>query len=116
MRRREFIVGASQAGLLAATIPGRILSAQTSPYSALSPGAAVDRFKKAEQRLLSRYGVSAHSLFVRTKSAQLPMHVLEVGRGQPVLMLHGGGLSACSWAQLLAPLQQRFHGFAPDLP
>ena len=31
-------------------------------------------------------------------------------------MLHGGGLSGCTWAQLLAVLQKNYHAFAPDLP
>ena len=44
------------------------------------------------------------------------MHVLEVGRGPPVLMLHGGGLSGCLWAQLLNVLQDSNRAFAPDLP
>ncbi len=44
------------------------------------------------------------------------MHVLEVGTGEPVLMLHGGGLFAASWAQLLVPLQKNYRAYAPDLP
>jgi pimeloyl-ACP methyl ester carboxylesterase len=31
-------------------------------------------------------------------------------------MLHGGGLSGCSWAQLLSVLQDSHRAFAPDLP
>jgi pimeloyl-ACP methyl ester carboxylesterase len=115
--RREFIAFGLGLGLTA--LSSRKLRAgsdQASPFSPLSTGPATDRFKEAEQRVLSRYHLSARSQFVLIKSAHLPMHVLEVGTGQPVLMLHGGGLFGASWAQLLVPLQKRYRAYAPDLP
>jgi len=116
MDRREFVVSGGQTAL-AACIPFLSQSVHESSghFSPLKPGPEVDRFKKAERRVLSRYRVSASSRFVQMKSAQLPMHVLEARRGHPVLLLPGG-LSACSWAQLLAVLQRNYHAFAPDLP
>lgn len=117
MYRRTFIARGTQAGLLAATFPS--LAARTAEirrYSPLPPGPDVDRFKRAQSKLLSVYGVSARSRFVILKSSSLPAHVLDAGAGLPVLLIHGGGDYAASWAPLLAPLQQKFHTFAPDLP
>jgi pimeloyl-ACP methyl ester carboxylesterase len=117
MHRREFVAFGLQVGAMALTSRAfRGADDQPSPYSPLLPGPEVERFKAAEQKLLSRYHLSAKSRFVEIKSAHLPMHVLEVGRGQPVLLLHGGGLFGATWAQLLVPLQEKYLAFAPDLP
>jgi pimeloyl-ACP methyl ester carboxylesterase len=118
MNRRTFAIWSAKATLVATCLPllSQRLYASSKHFSPLLGGPQVDRFKIAERHALTRYGVSARSRFVRIKSAQLPMHVLEMGRGSPILLLHGGGLSACSWAQLLAPLQENYSAFAPDLP
>lgn len=116
MHRREFFTFGLQAGLIALSSCRLRAAIDPSAYSPLLSGSEVDRFKEAEQRLLARYHLLARSRFVRIRSAQLPMHVLEVGTGQPVLMLHGGGLFGASWAQLLVPLQENYHAYAPDLP
>ena len=117
MNRREFVVRSSKVGLLAATFPLlKAAGAEISRYTPLPPGPNVDRFKHAQSRLLSLYGVSAKSRFVIPKSPSLPAHVLEVGDGPPVLLFHGGGLSASSWAPLLASLQSGFHTYSPDMP
>jgi len=45
------------------------------------------------------------------------LHYLEAGAGPPVLLVHGLASSATQdWSRLIAPLGQRFHVFAPDLP
>jgi pimeloyl-ACP methyl ester carboxylesterase len=116
MDRREFLEFALQTGLITLSSPRIWAAIDPSPYSPLRAGPEVNRFKEAEQRVLSRYRLSARSRFVQIKSARLPMHVLEVGAGQPVLVLHGGGLFAACWAQLLAPLQKNYHAYVPDLP
>ncbi len=116
MDRREFIGDGLRAGV--AALAGRKLVAANGlgPYSPLVQGPEVTRFTDAEQRVLSRYRLSPEFRFVRTKSAGLPMRVLESGDGPPVLLLHGGGMFGASWAPLLAPLQQKYRLYAPDLP
>jgi pimeloyl-ACP methyl ester carboxylesterase len=45
------------------------------------------------------------------------LHYLEAGSGPPLLLVHGLASSATQdWGRLIAPLGQRFHVFAPDLP
>lgn len=47
------------------------------------------------------------------------IHCLTSGKsGQPVLLLHGGGLDSAtlSWSDAIVPLAQQYRVFAPDLP
>jgi 2-hydroxymuconate-semialdehyde hydrolase len=49
----------------------------------------------------------------------LPVHYLESGEGngRALLLLHGGiGDTRANWSQVLPPLAEKFHVFAPDLP
>jgi magnesium chelatase accessory protein len=54
------------------------------------------------------------STFVR--AAGLRWHVQKMGKGPPVLLLHGTGASTHSWASLAPLLAVRFTVVAPDLP
>ncbi len=38
------------------------------------------------------------------------------GHGEPVILLHGNGLSGGMWKYNIGPLSQRYQVFAPDLP
>jgi pimeloyl-ACP methyl ester carboxylesterase len=38
------------------------------------------------------------------------------GHGEPVILLHGNGLSHSMWKYNVGPLSRRFHVIAPDLP
>lgn len=80
------------------------------------PGPEVDAFKKAQAALLQKYGVAAHSRYVKLSKPPLTVHVLEVGRGDPVLLIHGGGGFACGFASLMSPLQREFRVLAVDRP
>ena len=77
--------------------------------------AADEAFRAAERRLLDEYGVAADSRRVALGDPSLEARVLETGSGEPVLMLHGSGMSAPTWTPLLAELSdRRVHAF--DLP
>ena len=89
---------------------------QTGAVTPIVPGPEVDQFKIAQQKLLLRYGVSARSRYVNVAKPALTAHVLEAGRGEPVLLLHGGIATACHFAPLIGFLQQQFQVFAVDRP
>ena len=90
--------------------------AQTVPVTPVVPSPEIDEFKMAQQQLLKKYAVSAKSRFIKLQKPALTAHVLEAGRGDPVLMLHGGGNFACQFAPLIAVLQQDTQVFALDRP
>jgi 2-hydroxy-6-oxonona-2,4-dienedioate hydrolase len=58
----------------------------------------------AESRLFDRYGLDVRSRFLDLRDPPMRVHVLEVGTGSPVLMVHGGGGGGAAWAPLMAPL------------
>ena len=96
--------------------PTRRSSAEVGSTQSLSPGPEVDAFKKAQQGLLQKYSVDANSKYLKLEKPALTAHVLEGGRGDPVLMLHGGVAVACQFAPLMRSLQSEFHFLAADRP
>jgi hypothetical protein len=74
-----------------------------------------DGFEQAERRLLDEYGVTARSRRLTLADPALTARVLETGAGDDILLLHGSGMSAPTWAPLLPHLaDRRVHAF--DLP
>jgi 3-oxoadipate enol-lactonase len=45
-----------------------------------------------------------------------PLHYLERGRGEPLLLIHGLGLSGADWAWQVRALEKNFRLIVPDLP
>jgi pimeloyl-ACP methyl ester carboxylesterase len=45
-----------------------------------------------------------------------PLHYLERGRGEPLLLIHGLGSSGADWAWQVRALERRFRVIVPDLP
>jgi hypothetical protein len=97
-KRRQFIKTSLIFGVSAALTESPHLSlAQTGPITAVVPGPEVEAFTTAQQRLFQRFDTSVQSRYVKLKQPALTAHVLEAGRGNPVLMLHGGGSFACQF-------------------
>lgn len=86
------------------------------PPNAQSPETDARReYEDAERRLLEEYEVAARSRRLLLADPALCARVLETGSGEPILLLHGSGMSAPTWAPLLPHLQdRRIHAF--DLP
>src|SRR5439155_15274057 len=68
-----------------------------------------------EQQLFAHYDLAPESRRLTLADPALDVRVLEAGSGAPVLVLHGSGMSAATWAPMLAHLPDR-HAFALDLP
>lgn len=68
---------------------------------------AVARYVDAEQRYFALEGVAPQDRYVELDSPRVRVRVLEVGAGEPVLFVHGGGGSAAQWAPLLARITGR---------
>jgi pimeloyl-ACP methyl ester carboxylesterase len=82
----------------------------------LVKGPEVHRYRRAQQRLLVKYGVRARSRFIRLRKPALRAYVLVAGRGEPLVLIHGGAAMAVQFAPLLGGLQGSFRCFAPDRP
>jgi pimeloyl-ACP methyl ester carboxylesterase len=72
-------------------------------------------FADAQRALLAEYDVAVEERRLWLSDPRLSVHVLEAGAGEPVLLLHGSGMSAATWIPLLAHLRDR-RAIAVDLP
>lgn len=66
------------------------------------------------ERLLAIGGVPVERRFVPMGDGAL--HVLEAGKGDPLVLLHGAGGGAANWFSVIEGLTDRFRLLAPDLP
>jgi pimeloyl-ACP methyl ester carboxylesterase len=77
---------------------------------------ADERFRSKQDALLRAAAIPAVSRFVDIREPPLRVHVLEIGQGDPVLMVHGGNSVAIGWLPLLERLHPQFRVLAPDRP
>jgi pimeloyl-ACP methyl ester carboxylesterase len=78
----------------------------------MGPAAA---FENAERHLFEACGVQVTSRRVRLADPPVDVRVLETGEGPPLVLVHGSGMSATTWAPLMAHLASR-RLIALDLP
>jgi pimeloyl-ACP methyl ester carboxylesterase len=71
--------------------------------------------EQAERRLFAACGVQVTSRRVRLADPAVTVRVLEAGEGPPLVLVHGSGMSASTWAPLMPYLGPR-HLIAFDLP
>ncbi len=81
---------------------------QTDGHSAMA-------FERAETRLLASTGVHVTSRRVSLADPPVSVRVLEVGDGPPLVLVHGSGMSASTWAPLM-PYLATNRLIAFDLP
>jgi pimeloyl-ACP methyl ester carboxylesterase len=72
-------------------------------------------FEQAERRLFAACGVQVESRRVRLADPPVAVRVLEAGDGPPLILVHGSGMSASTWAPLMPHLGPR-RLIALDLP
>jgi pimeloyl-ACP methyl ester carboxylesterase len=70
----------------------------------------------AMRRLLATVRGSAEARSVVTVVDGSPLHHLEAGSGEPVVLVHGGSGGGGNWFRLIGPLAQAHRVLAPDLP
>lgn len=72
-------------------------------------------FAEAERAVMEAYGLSYKNHFLDLAEPRIRARVIEVGVGEPVLMVHGGFDVAAKWTPLMAELTGH-RIFAVDLP
>lgn len=72
-------------------------------------------FEQAERRLFTSCGVHIASRRVRLADPPVAVRVLEGGDGPPLVLVHGSGMSASTWAPLMSYLAT-YRLVAVDLP
>ncbi len=68
---------------------------------------AVARYIDAERAYFTHEAIAPKERFVTLQQPDVRVRLLEVGDGEPVLFVHGGGGSAAQWAPLLARIPER---------
>ncbi len=61
-------------------------------------------FEEAERRLFASCGLQVASRRVRLADPPVSVRVLDAGEGPPLVLVHGSGMSASTWAPLMAHL------------
>ena len=72
-------------------------------------------FEDAERRLFASCGVPFLGRRVRLADPAVAVRVLEAGEGPPLVLVHGSGMSASTWAPLM-PWLRTYRLIALDLP
>ncbi|HLY48164.1 MAG TPA: alpha/beta hydrolase [Solirubrobacteraceae bacterium] len=72
-------------------------------------------FEQAERRLFAACGVEVESRRVHLADPPVAVRVIESGEGPPIVLVHGSGMSASTWAPLM-PHLERHRLIAFDLP
>jgi len=72
-------------------------------------------YEEAQRRLFAACGVTVATRHVRLADPPLSVRVLEAGEGPPLLLVHGSGMSASTWAPLMPHLPGH-RLIAVDLP
>jgi len=65
---------------------------------------AGSKFEATERRVMEYYGLKYESRFVALSEPRMRARIIEVGAGEPVLLVHGGLGYASLWAPLMAAL------------
>jgi len=105
--RRQWIIRGSAFALGTSTS----FSYQANPVSPLEDGPETERFRNAEKRALEKSNIDAESRVLALKHPALKVHVLVAGRGDPVILIHGGGGEAVQLAPLMSGLTRSFQCF-----
>lgn len=76
----------------------------------------INKYKEAQRKLYEKEGVSPVSKFITTNGVVRNVHYFEVGKGKPLILIHGGGGNTDQWVNMIKLLQSDFKLFIVDRP
>lgn len=103
-------------GKLAASVPIGLLHPRLFGFVEEPASQELGRYRTEEQRLFAACQVRGKSSFVRLSKPPLTVRVFEGGKGEPLVLIHGGGATLAQFAPLIGSLETDFHIYAPDRP
>ena len=75
----------------------------------------MERYRRLQAAALKSRRLDYTERDVEIAALRLRAHVVEVGRGEPLLLIHGGGAAGASWLPLMTRLSGR-RLIVPDRP
>lgn len=76
----------------------------------------VSSYVESSQVLFQENGLNPESKFVETNGPVKRVHYYELGEGNPLILIHGGGGYASQWYSIMQALADTAHVFAVDRP
>lgn len=73
--------------------------------ASVDPSAENQRYRQAERALWDHYGIEPTERFIDLGSPPARLRVLEIGGGEPILLVHGTAGAAPVWAPLVRELK-----------
>ena len=64
-------------------------------------------YRRVERKLYAEYGVAIKEHFVEVRRPAASIRVLEIGKGEPLLLIHGSPNNAATWVSLAAQMPGR---------
>lgn len=77
---------------------------------------AIEEYKRTRQILFDEEGILPSSKIVSTNGPVKNVHYLEMGKGEPLVIIHGGGSHSSEWINIMKPLAEHFHLYVVDRP
>lgn len=77
---------------------------------------SIEKYRQSQQKLFEYYEINPQSKFVEAEGPIKKIHYLEIGQGDPLILLHGGGSHTSEWVPILNRLSQQFHCYVVDRP
>ena len=77
---------------------------------------ATKAYLQTRKKIFEKYGIDPKSNFIETDGPVKKIHYLELGSGDPLLLIHGGLSHSGEWLKILKPLSEHYHVFALDRP
>lgn len=77
---------------------------------------SVKEYIQTRDLIFDEVGIAPQSKFVNLGNTINNIHYLEIGIGDPLILLHGGGSHSSEWFNILESLSKHYHLFAIDRP
>ncbi len=76
----------------------------------------VARYQETRARLFKKAGIEPQSKFVTTNGPVKKVHYLQIGNGDPLIIVHGGLSHSSEWINILKSLADHFNLYVVDRP